>query len=169
MADNKVNSGLLEFNEDQKVFVALDAETGEVKKAVTIDGDGMETDIDGGGGSDVTVEALSVTENGTYSEEGKAYSPVTVEVESDFSTANITLVASGQFIADLLVVAIVGDALFLSNNPPVGTFPTVLYKGAGIASYNGVALNKITVSGNATINEMGVITITGDCTITMAD
>lgn len=166
MADNKVNSGLLEFNEDQKVFVALDAETGEVKKAVTIDGDGVETDITG---EDVTVEALSVTENGTYSEEGKAYSPVTVEVESDFSTANITLVASGQFIADLLVVAIVGDALFLSNNPPVGTFPTVLYKGAGIASYNGAALNKITVSGNATINEMGVITITGDCTITMAD
>ena len=47
MADNKVNSGLLEFSEDQKVFVALDAETGEVQKAVTIDGDGVETDIQG--------------------------------------------------------------------------------------------------------------------------
>lgn len=47
MADNKVNSGLLEFSEDQKVFVALDAETSEVKKAVTIDGDGVETDIQG--------------------------------------------------------------------------------------------------------------------------
>lgn len=79
MADNKVNSGLLEFSEDQKVFVALDAETSEVKKAVTIDGDGVETDIAGGGGG-VTVEALSVTENGTYSEEGKAYNPVTVNV-----------------------------------------------------------------------------------------
>lgn len=45
MADNKVNSGLLEFSEDQKVFVALDAETSEVKKAVTIDGDGVETDM----------------------------------------------------------------------------------------------------------------------------
>ena len=33
---------------------------------------------EGGGG--VTIEALSVTENGTYSEAGKAYSPVTVEV-----------------------------------------------------------------------------------------
>ena len=47
MADNKVNSGLLEFSEEQKVFVALDAETSEVKKAVTIDEDGVETDIQG--------------------------------------------------------------------------------------------------------------------------
>ena len=47
MADNKVNSGLLEFGENQKVFVALDAETSEVQKAVTIDGDGVETDIQG--------------------------------------------------------------------------------------------------------------------------
>ena len=34
------------------------------------------------GGSDITVESLSVTENGTYTApQGKAYSPVTVEVE----------------------------------------------------------------------------------------
>ena len=32
--------------------------------------------------SSVAVEALSVTQNGTYSEEGKAYSPVTVNVPS---------------------------------------------------------------------------------------
>lgn len=35
---------------------------------------------DGGGGSGVDVEPLSVTENGEYSEEGVAYSPVTVNV-----------------------------------------------------------------------------------------
>lgn len=34
----------------------------------------------GGGGGDVTVVPLSVTDNGTYSEEGKAYSPVSVNV-----------------------------------------------------------------------------------------
>ena len=33
-----------------------------------------------GGGGDITVVPLSVTENGTYSEEGKAYSPVSVNV-----------------------------------------------------------------------------------------
>ena len=35
----------------------------------------------GEAGGDVTVVPLSVTDNGTYSEEGKAYSPVTVAVE----------------------------------------------------------------------------------------
>lgn len=33
-----------------------------------------------GGGGDVTIESLNVTENGTYSEQGKAYSPVIVNV-----------------------------------------------------------------------------------------
>ena len=61
MEDNKVNSGLLEFSEDQKVFVALDAETGEVQKAVTIDGDGVETDIQGVQPSG----KITITENGT--------------------------------------------------------------------------------------------------------
>ena len=42
----------------------------------------------GGGGGDITVESLSVTQNGTYSEEGKAYSPVNVEVP--LGTKNIT-------------------------------------------------------------------------------
>lgn len=168
MADNKVNSGLLEFSEDQKVFVALDAETGEVKKAVTIDGVGVETNIAGGGGGDVTVEALSVTENGTYSEEGKAYSPVTVNVASDFDTATITLVPSGNTFQDLLVVALVSDKLFVSNNPPAGSFQTPLYKGEGTASYNGRYIDKISITGDATIDQ-GVITITGDCTITMVE
>ena len=48
--------------------------------------------IDEGGGA--TVEALNVTENGTYSEEGKAYSPVVVNVAggvSDFTKANVAI------------------------------------------------------------------------------
>lgn len=55
-----------------------------------------ESDSGGGeGGSDITVEALSVTENGTYTAEtGKAYSPVTVNVPSDFSTAHVTFINS---------------------------------------------------------------------------
>lgn len=45
----------------------------------------------GGGGGDITVEALSVTENNTYTApEGKAYSPVTVNVP-----AGAKVVASG--------------------------------------------------------------------------
>lgn len=55
-----------------------------------------ESDSGGGeGGGDITVEALSVTENGTYTaESGKAYSPVTVNVPSDFSIAHVTFVNS---------------------------------------------------------------------------
>jgi hypothetical protein len=47
----------------------------------------------GEAGGDVTVVPLSVTENGTYSEEGKAYSPVTVEVappEDSYQLKSIT-------------------------------------------------------------------------------
>lgn len=62
-----------------------------------------ESDSGGGeGGGDITVEALSVTENGTYTaESGKAYSPVTVNVPSDFTTATLTITdnrASGDSI-----------------------------------------------------------------------
>lgn len=43
----KTNSGLLEFKDAQKVLIALDDATSEVKKAVVIDGDGVETNIAG--------------------------------------------------------------------------------------------------------------------------
>lgn len=42
----------------------------------------------GGGGGDITVEALSVTENGSYSASGKAYSPVTVNVPNSYSASD---------------------------------------------------------------------------------
>ena len=45
--------------------------------------------VSGGGGSGVTVEPLSVTENGTYQEEGKAYSPVNVNVSGGVSITDI--------------------------------------------------------------------------------
>lgn len=47
----------------------------------------------------VTVEQLNVTENGTYAEAGKAYSPVVVNVaggSSDFSTAEVTFKNTDQ-------------------------------------------------------------------------
>lgn len=189
MADNKVNSGLLEFSEDQKVFVALDAETSEVKKAVTIDGDGVETDIAGGGGGGVTVEALSVTENGTYSEEGKAYSPVTVNVESDFKKAVITLICSGGegytsgYIIECSENSFVG-ACYIDNELGItseafsksahyGTSQeVVLYlyddNEAFIIEPNADPTGAYTITGNAEIvNEEGhyFVKVTGDATI----
>ena len=63
-----------------------------------------ESDSGGGeGGGDITVEALSVTENGTYTaESGKAYSPVTVNVPSDFTKGTVSITdnrASGDDIS----------------------------------------------------------------------
>lgn len=42
----------------------------------------------GGGGSSVEVEALTVTQNGEYSEESKAYSPVTVNVPNTYTAGD---------------------------------------------------------------------------------
>ena len=44
---------------------------------------------DGGGGSSVDIEPLSVTEHGEYSEEGVAYSPVNVNVAGGGGASNI--------------------------------------------------------------------------------
>ena len=67
-----------------------------------------ESDSGGGeGGGDITVEALSVTANGTYTaESGKAYSPVVVNVPSDFSVAHVTFVNSAETINSSYTVAI---------------------------------------------------------------
>lgn len=50
----------------------------------------------GGGGQSITVEALNVTENGTYTAPGgKAYSPVTVNVSG--GGGEVTLLSSGEW------------------------------------------------------------------------
>lgn len=54
--------------------------------------------LEGGGGGDVTIEQLDVTENGTYSEPGKAYRPVIVNLPLNEKTitANGTYNASSD-------------------------------------------------------------------------
>ena len=51
-----------------------------------------------GGGSDVTIKQLSVTANGTYSEEGTAYSPVVVNVPTP-ENAYLLKEASGSLVS----------------------------------------------------------------------
>ena len=124
--------------------------------------------LQNGGGASVTVEALSVTENGTYSEEGKAYSPVTVNVASDFSTAEVTLVNTDtetDYIDNLLITLIIDEQLSPTPSPSTGVATIPLYKGEITAVYMRADTTSISVTGNATYDD-GVITITGDCTIT---
>lgn len=55
---------------------------------------------DGGGGSSVDIEPLSVTENGEYSEEGTAYSPVTVDVPNSYTQSDEgKVVSNGALVA----------------------------------------------------------------------
>lgn len=75
-----------------------------------------------GGGGDVTVEALSVTENGTYTAPtGKAYSPVMVNVSGgggDFSTATVTVTnnkSSAQPIQGAFVMTYDGDTIIYES------------------------------------------------------
>ena len=120
-----------------------------------------------------TVEALNVTENGTYSEEGKAYSPVVVNVaggSSDFSTAEVTfsnttdttLVQNG-----IAVLNFMGEEGMAMEFPILTTDPitvdVVLFKGSQIifAPTDDVT---IAVTGDITENE-GEIVVTGDGTI----
>ena len=54
----------------------------------------------GGSGGDVTVEALTATENKTYTApSGKAYSPITVNVPNSYAAGDEgKIVVSGQLI-----------------------------------------------------------------------
>lgn len=71
-----------------------------------------------GGGSGVEVEPLTVTENGEYSEEGKAYSPVTVNVAGGASN-----IVTGSFTAQTGVNTI--DLPYSGSGYPVMTIIAV--------------------------------------------
>ena len=75
-----VNSGLLEFKDAQKVRVDLNAETGDVVKAVKIDADDVETPIGGGGGGvliiNPTGETVSCANGGTAPVYDKSFNEV---------------------------------------------------------------------------------------------
>jgi len=56
-------TGFLKFDHDHTVYIDLDLATDEVKKAVIIDADDVETPICGGGSSDFSTATLTVNNN----------------------------------------------------------------------------------------------------------
>lgn len=81
--------------------------------------------LGGGGGSSVTVEPLSVTQNGTYSETGKAYSPVSVSVPQPSGSTSIS--ENGTYDVTNYAEAVVnvsGGGLELLSEQPLGDIST---------------------------------------------
>lgn len=153
--------------------VKIDPSDDSMSAVLTKDGEVI-SELPGEGGG-VTVEALNVTENGTYSEEGKAYSPVVVNVaggSSDFSTAEVSITAFNGI--EIHIPYIDEDStdfgiwtVYQPADSDSHVLQTVLYKGlAYISAPNG---NVTGVTGNAEIDEEeGGAYIRGNCTITFS-
>ena len=140
-----------------------------------------ESDSGGGeGGSDITVEALSVTENGTYTaESGKAYSPVTVNVPSDFSVATISCTNTNAETSAYGIRCVIIDeennqASFQGSLVETTlTLKVPLYKGKlvikDISAFIFDASVEPTLSGGVTYDAVsGTVIITGDGSISAA-
>lgn len=89
-----------------------------------------------GGGGGTTVEALSVTQNGTYTAPtGKAYSPVTVNVSGGASN-----VVTGTFTGTTTGAAMTVDIQNSGNKRPIAFF---IYPSAGMYNPNGTFYNAL--------------------------
>lgn len=98
--------------------------------------------LNGGGGSSVEVEPLSVTENGTYEEEGKAFSPVTVSVpQGVFPSGTYSITQNGIY--DIT------DFASASVSVSQGVFPSGTYSITenGIYDVTNFASASVNVSG----------------------
>lgn len=146
----------------------------------------------GGGGGGTTVEALSVTQNGTYTApSGKAYSPVTVNVSggsSDFSTAEVQVKSESTghsfFITsdyDTVTGLVSTEEGYFTDTSleqiDVGvtyTLNVLILNGSFMISYvdhGNISANNISTTGSATVQDLGgfvEIHVTGDCTITIS-
>lgn len=187
----KTNSGLLEFKDAQKVLIALDDATSEVKKAVVIDGDGVETDIQGAqptGKKEITSTAEVNVANyataqvvdadliaGNIKKDVDILGVVgTYEAgASDFSTAEVTVYISGDFALYVpYLIEEEGEMYFDTLIADSGTYNIVMYNntasGYVIDPINASATPIINVTGSAVVGEHGEVGITGDCEITIS-
>ena len=125
-------------------------------------------------GGKIEFQTLTATENKTYSEDGVAYTSVTVNVEggggsSDFSTATVTTIdaPSNLHLPFLFIVDeynIEGSSA-TSNYTTGSPFTIILYKGKAYAPLEQVG----SISGNIEyVEELSCYVITGDCTITFS-
>ena len=146
--------------------------------------------VNGGGGGSVTVEAVTFTDNGTYTADaGKAWSPVTVNVASDFSMAEVTLnltmpeglTAETEYLSTCLLPYpdMSAESIFVNeyilavnhivNLPLYQNKAYFMTPGANTnyTSYSISDPSDVSLSGSVVYDEqMGLFYVTGDCTIT---
>lgn len=183
----KTNSGLLEFKDAQKVLIALDDATSEVKKAVVIDGDGVETDIKGvqpTGKKEITSTAeVNVTNYATAQvvDEDLVAGNIKKDVDilgvvgsyeggggsSDYSTAKVTLTNETMFALALAYIDNTNGVV--SQMGTSGEYDVVLYKGKAEGFLLAPSASA-SVTGNITFdNDTYEFVITGDGTITISE
>ena len=125
----------------------------------------------GSGGESVKVVPLVVTSNNTYTApDGKAYSPVTVNVESLFSSATVNIKASGSgYGLDIPILNTAEGAASIATehfNSQVDTAREVpLYKGYALGSYVANSAFQVRVTGDIQAPYRGQIMILGSGTI----
>lgn len=139
----KTNSGLLEFKDAQKVLIALDDATSEVKKAVVIDADGVETDIQGvqpTGKKEITSTAeVNVANYATAQvvDEDLVAGNIKKDVDilgvvgsyeapaSDFSTADVTIANGSGTTIPVIYIENVIEENALGEESPAGVINAV--------------------------------------------
>lgn len=113
------------------------------------------------GNGDVSVDSLSVTENGTYTaEEGHAYSPVTVSVPSVTPAGTKNIEANGDYdvasfaSAHVAVPSAFMEAITITEN---GTY----VPSGSVSGFNQVTVNVSGGGGDLTFDEVAMHTFSG--------
>lgn len=130
----------------------------------------------------VEVEPLEVTQNGEYTApDGKAYSPVSVNVEgggggsSDFSTAEVTVINEDSKYVDLALPYLrqgsIHSFLNLSPTPQINVLEVVIPTANDV--YALIELvgsgSQLSVNSGDAIIENGMVLVSGDCSISVKD
>ena len=135
-------TGFLKFDHDHTVYIDLDLATDEVRKAVIIDADDVETPICGGGSSDFTTAQVTIKNNSDIS--NTMICPIAIDTDNDsLAYGAISLTANETTIVTM-----------------------ILYKGKGIIG----SIEGSSVISDATgdiVLDGGVATVTGDGSITV--
>lgn len=133
--NNIMATGFLKFDHDHTVYIDLDLATDEVKKAVIIDADDVETPICGGGSGDFSTATLTITN----------------------SAADSKMVVFPNIVEDDGGIAS-GSASIPANETKIVTI--VLYKGTG---YISVRVGQIVgCQGDVTADDIDGAIVTGD-------